>query len=317
VPPHTYDESLDRRLRAAAFLFMRNLVAEHGEYLPWAPLARGFEFDGETIPITTRSGIFTPRQLAGLPLSIRTSPRSDDDTDVYPDDWDDEGFLSYSYLLKDKQNPTDWDRRHAHNEGLRRAMRLQSPLVYLYGVEEGVYLAEWPVFVVGDDPARGKFKIKVSDRYMLNTAPSPDIEEVADKRYATVHVLQRVHQRSFAKKVIDAYKERCAICRLRRRAFLDAAHILPDRDPRSEPRVSHGLALCKLHHVAFDGNFLGIRPDMIVEIRKDLLDEPDGPMLEQGLKGFHNKRIDVPRQVILQPNQEFLAERYEQFREAV
>src|SRR5215472_17437411 len=31
-------------------------------------------------------------------------------------------------------------------------------------------------------------------------------------------------------------------------------------------------------------NILGVRPDYIVEIRKDVLDEHDGPMLHHGLK---------------------------------
>jgi hypothetical protein len=34
--------------------------------------------------------------------------------------------------------------------------------------------------------------------------------------------------------------------------LLDAAHILPDGHPKGEPVVPNGLALCKLHHAAFD-----------------------------------------------------------------
>jgi putative restriction endonuclease len=59
-----------------------------------------------------------------------------------------------------------------------------------------------------------------------------------------------------------------------------------------------------------------VRPDLVVEIRKDILGETDGPMLIHGLQGFQNVRIAVPRRAELQPDREFLAERYEMFRKA-
>jgi hypothetical protein len=42
-----------------------------------------------------------------------------------------------------------------------------------------------------------------------------------------------------------------------------------------DPTVSNGLALCKLHHSDFDGHILGVRPDLVVEIREDILREKD------------------------------------------
>jgi len=35
-----------------------------------------------------------------------------------------------------------------------------------------------------------------------------------------------------------------------------------------------------LHHAAFDAHMLGIRPDYVIEIREDVLDEKDGPTLK-------------------------------------
>jgi len=54
---------------------------------------------------------------------------------------------------------------------------------------------------------------------------------------------------------------------------------LPDGHPRGEPIVPNGLALCKLHHAAFDRHILGVRPDLVVEVRLDILREVDGPMV--------------------------------------
>lgn len=80
--------------------------------------------------------------------------------------------------------------------------------------------------------------------------------------------------------------------------------------------MPNGLALCALHHLAFDRHILGIRPDLAVELSLDLLRESDGPMLQHGLLGFNGPRIAVPRASSLRPNPAFLAERYEIFRPA-
>ncbi len=113
-----------------------------------------------------------------------------------------------------------------------------------------------------------------------------------------------------------AYRESCAVCRLKQRDLLDAADIIPDRDPRSEPIVSSGISLCRLHHAAFDSDIVGIHPDYRIEIRADVLGEKDGPMLVHGLQGFHGAPLIVPRQKEHLPNKNFLAERYARFSKA-
>jgi putative restriction endonuclease len=80
--------------------------------------------------------------------------------------------------------------------------------------------------------------------------------------------------------------------------------------------VPNGVALCSFHHAAFDRNVLGIRSDLIVELRLDILRETDGPMLIHGLQGFQGRVIEVPREGHLQPNPVWLAERYQIFRRA-
>jgi len=113
--------------------------------------------------------------------------------------------------------------------------------------------------------------------------------------------------------VLRAYRECCAICRLRHRELLDATHILPDKHPQGDPVVSNGLSLCKLHHAAYDRHILGIRPDCRIDVRMDILEEIDGPMLLHGLQGFQGQPLILPRQSKDQPNREYLAERYELF----
>ncbi len=78
-----------------------------------------------------------------------------------------------------------------------------------------------------------------------------------------------------------------------------------------------GFSLCKLHHAAFDKHFLAIRPDYVVEIRPDLLDETDGPMLKHGLQRLHKQEIILPARNDQKPNRAALEIRYGQFKEAV
>jgi len=54
----------------------------------------------------------------------------------------------------------------------------------------------------------------------------------------------------------------------------------------------------------------------VIEIRNDILEEEDGPMLRHGLQGFQGERITVPGSARLKPQPDFLAERYELFRKA-
>lgn len=135
----------------------------------------------------------------------------------------------------------------------------------------------------------------------------------ARRVYVTRLTRQRLHQASFRQRVIQAYRKMCAVCRLRHAELLDAAHILPDSDPRGEPLVTNGLALCKLHHAAFDTNILGVRPDLEIVVSAKVLAEIDGPMLIHGIQGFHGKTLEVPSRKELHPNPEFLSERYEIF----
>lgn len=114
--------------------------------------------------------------------------------------------------------------------------------------------------------------------------------------------------------MIRAYEKRCAVCALNHPELLDAAHIVPDSEDAGIAAVRNGLSLCKIHHAAFDQGFLGIRPDLVVQIRTDLLEERDGPMLLHGLQGRHGQPLmSVPRSRIERPNPQLLRQSSERF----
>jgi putative restriction endonuclease len=303
----------DRLVRLKAFGFLDDQTRLHGETLPRAILAAGFDLDGQRVPLLGPQGIFKPAVLPEMPLSITTVPVGPSDTRPYEDGLDEKGLLNYRYRGTDPA--------HRDNVGLRLAMQRQVPLVYLFGVVKGQYMPVWPVFVVGDNPGGLCFKVAVDDRRLAVFAPAPVTpyaSESAEARrsYITVATMHRLHQATFRQRVLSAYGEQCAVCRLRHSELLEAAHILPDGHPRGEPVVPNGIAMCKLHHAAFDRFILGIRPDCVIEIRADILAEHDGPMLRHGLQEVAGTSLRVPSSERHRPREEFLAERYEMFREA-
>jgi len=301
------DRDLDARIRSAAFAFLAEQTRLHGEVLSRDLLAAGFTFRGGRVPLLGPPGIFKPRLLQ-IPLSITTAPPAEGKEPPYADELTADGLLIYKYRGTDPS--------HVDNVGLRRAMERRVPLVYFRGVIPGLYLAAWPAFVERDDPGTLSFTVAVDSHESLAQRAGASLGAESRRLYVTQMVQRRLHQEAFRWRVLRAYRECCAVCRLRHAELLDAAHILPDGHPRGEPVVPNGLALCKLHHAAFDSHLLGVRPDLVIQLRRDILDEADGPMLQYGLQGFHGKVLHAPHRVDLRPSRKFLAERFQLFRKA-
>lgn len=300
-------------VRVAAFGFLSEQGRLGGE--GWPPVIRrdvlehGFSFHGRRIPLVGPQGIFKPAALDGpIPLSITTAPPRPDREAPYEDEFG-YGTLVYRYRGTDPM--------HHENVGLRQAMLNATPLIYFHGITPGRYLAVWPVFVVADDLGRLAFSVAFEPGDTSQMPEAALMVEDARRTYALRLVRQRLHQAGFRERVLAAYRRTCSICRLRHDELLDAAHIIADGRPRGEPVVSNGLAMCKLHHAAFDANLIGIRPDLSVEVRKDLLTEIDGPMLRHGLQGLHERPLLVlPSRPGQRPSPERLEERFVEFKRA-
>jgi putative restriction endonuclease len=297
----------DRAIRLSVFDWLTDQRAQYGEALPRAVL-EAFQLGGRRIPLMGPSGIWKPAACE-LPISIATVTSG-----PYSDSFDaGRGILRYAYRGTDP--------KHRDNVGLRRAMVERVPLVYFHAVDRGVYAAAYPVFVVGDDPTSLFFSMQVDDMTAaltdaLTVHAIAEDESEPRRAYVTATFRRRLHQVAFRERVIRAYQERCALCRLGHLSLLDAAHITPDSDAEGEPVVSNGLALCKLHHAAFDSFFFAVRPDYVIEVRPSILAESDGPMLVVGLQEIHGRRIHLPSRVAHLPDPARLERRYEAFREA-
>ncbi len=307
MSPNSTD--LDGRLRSAALATVRKVTSISGGVMTRAQMTAGFEFEGEHIPLALQArGIWKPGRLgpSGAALSVSTAtvrpgiPPRYNDSNVSEDGW-----FEYRYQGTDPNA--------ADNRAVRAAFERGLPLIYFYGEAPGIYQVIYPAYVMGDDPQSLTFRIaadstSVGDpRLMAGGADAPL------KAYATATVKVRLHQQRFRRMVIAAYGKRCAVCRLHHAELLDAAHILEDRDERGKPEVANGLALCGVHHGAYDANIMGIAPDRRIHIRKDILEEVDGPMLRHGLQEMHGSLIRIPGRRDLHPKVEYLDERFARF----
>jgi putative restriction endonuclease len=303
--------NIDRRVRLAAFKWLGEQERIHGDVLPRSILTQGFKFENQHVPLVAPTGIFKPKVLPKIPLSITTTPEG-----PYNDSFGPDGLLQYRYRGTDPQ--------HRDNAGLRMALFRKVPLIYFHGIVPSKYLAVWPVFIVGDEPENLTFRVAVDDISLIRSewesgtegTSISDTGAEARRAYLTTAVRQRLHQRGFRERVLHAYRQQCAFCRLRHLELLEAAHIIPDGEPDGDPIVNNGISLCKFHHAAFDRLLLGVRPDYVIEVRSDILKEKDGPMLIHGLQGLHLKRIILPWHAQQRPNPDLLDRRYQRFREA-
>ncbi len=298
----------DDRLRAAAIGYVDRLSARYGGRIPARELD-AFEFEGRRVPLLQHMrGI---RVVSGLQaaLSIRTVFRARPEERPYDDDQGADGYWRYKWRGTDSEA---YD-----NVALRRAMQLGKPVLWFVGVAPGEYVA-LKVWLVGEEPQQHQFVLALDD-VMREQWESASLATPADlalrRQYAETIVRQRLHQRVFRERVLIAYSSQCALCRLRHPELLDAAHIREDADG-GEPIVPNGVAMCAIHHRAFDAQVIGIRPDYIIEVRPDVREEHDGPTLLHALQGLHRAELVLPRRRPAWPDRELLDERYERFRAA-
>ncbi|WP_327150352.1 HNH endonuclease [Nocardia sp. NBC_01329] len=287
--------SAEAVLRQAIFDHLSELVRE----TPVVTRQQLWDFyvDGEQHQLVDRNrGIRNPRDMVAT-LSIMSDPNS-----KYADEELGGSLFSYAY----REGTTAGD-----NKKLRRAYELGLPLILLRKIETGVYLPIFPVYAIGDDPDNRRFLIGLDES--LRSIKDPLDLQPLERRYAERVIKQRLHQPEFRGRVLLAYRSECAVCNLKHGALLDAAHIIADTKPHGSADVDNGLSLCKIHHSAYDLNFLGISPDYEVHINESLLQEKDGPMLKHGLQEMHGRELSIPSKRAERPARDRLAERFDEF----
>ncbi len=299
----TVPGDVDAELRNAVFAWLDEQTSLREE-LTWDQLLRGFSFRGRPMALITQRGI---RRVAGLEaaLAFHTTYTRPGEQAPYLDAEGDDGLIRYKYQGDDPQGPD--------NRAMRAALVQGRPLVWFVGVDRGVYLARRPVYLVADEPEELQFAVALDEEQLLAAASMgpPGVKQRNVLRLTRL----RLHQPVFRAQVLRAYEVKCSICRLKHATLLDAAHIQGDAEG-GQPVVTNGMAMCKIHHAAYDAGIMGVSPAYRVEVREDVLQEVDGPMLRHGLQEVHGWRLEVPRRLAERPDRNRLAERYARFRAA-
>lgn len=285
-----------RLLRLRIFELLSDRLEHGNPVLSYQELAN-FDVDGtETRLIANSKGIWNPRWMDET-LAIRSSLAS-----PYQDQELEPGIWRYDYQALSEEGD---------NRKLRLAFERGTPIIWIREIAKGAFIPHFPVYVIDDNRSERYFKIAVEEVQLLSGSVDSDA-----RRYIERMVKQRLHQPEFRGKVLLAYRNRCTVCRLNHPELLDAAHILPDSHALGQPIVPNGMSMCKIHHSAYDSNFLGIDPGHRIHINRALLEEKDGPMLKHGLQEMHGLSIDVPRTAKDKPRPDFLEIRFAEFQNA-
>lgn len=296
----------DAALRADAMQWLAQRTNDGLDPISFEELG-DYRFRGEKFPLKDRQlGIRKPRIMSAA-LSITTTYRTPGAERPYDDKQGIDGLMRYKWHGTDPGKYT--------NRALREAWHQRVPLIWFWGVAPGLFKPFFPVYVVDEECDQHQFVVAIDGQQTMETVEST-ADEVA-RRWVVEDTKRRLHQPLFRSLVMRAYEKRCAICTLGHEVLLDAAHIVPDADEDGVAAVRNGLALCKIHHAAYDARIIGITPDYQVAVREDILDEVDGPMLEFGLKGLEGQRLSViPAVKRERPDRELLDRQFTRFREA-
>lgn len=108
-----------------------------------------------------------------------------------------------------------------------------------------------------------------------------------ERQYAVVSTKRALRDLKFRGRVLTAYSHQCAICCVQLR-LLDAAHILPVAHPDSTDQTSNGIALCALHHRAYDRGFLTFDSNYRVHLNVPMVADIKASGHDGGLDKFAN-----------------------------
>ena len=329
----TLDSERDRRLRDEAFGYLRRLQTRTGGPVSQSDLCGstcGFRFENRSFALKhPQRGIHKPRTFeAALSFSTTHKPPGQR---PYDDAAGADGYMRYKWQGSDPDEYT--------NAAMRKACARGLPLIWFHGIVANLYLPVFPVWLVHEEPDEHQFVVAL-DPVQRERWQVTNIVSLAEyRRDAATAARTAVHHPVFRARVLAAYEQRCAICHLGFKQLLDAAPIKRDTEG-GEPIVPNGIALCRLHHGAYETDLLGIDADYRVEVRRDVLAE-GGSLVAFGartpsrferppvqappdrrggalaaIREAHRCRLDVPGKRAAQPDRELLAERFERYREA-
>lgn len=141
-----------------------------------------------------------------------------------------------------------------------------------------------------------------------SSSSSPPTTETVDRKYTEAARPQR--DPKFLQTVREAYNERCAVCEIRRetpdgRPEVEAAHIKSVSDGGPDT-LENGVALCRLHHWAFDNGWLAVDDEYRVLVRE----VPDKDGYTEFVE-YADKSLHIPDDPDAQPSLSFVRDHRE------
>jgi putative restriction endonuclease len=118
-----------------------------------------------------------------------------------------------------------------------------------------------------------------------------------DRPAVLTKVFRKYRAVDFRRRVLGAYSSRCAFCGVQLE-LVDAAHIIPVAASASTDETTNGVALCKLHHAAFDQNLLSFDEQYRIEISDSEVSRLGAANLTGKLREFRR----CLRTAIIMPN---------------
>jgi len=178
-----------------------------------------------------------------------------------------------------------------------------SPGFLLWYVEDGL-----------DLHLSGNEALEVND--LLTATPEEEREFLdnsidsaqGERRYKVVQTVRAIRSSKFRPDVLRAYRHQCAACQISLN-LVEAAHIVPVGSSGSSDEVTNGIALCKLHHAAYDGSLIGIRSDFRIVYNPQKIERLTSRNLHIGLDLFEQTVpgvIRLPNVQEVRPNPAYL-----------
>jgi putative restriction endonuclease len=100
---------------------------------------------------------------------------------------------------------------------------------------------------------------------------APQIRQLPFRRRQVIRtVVSKWRDSAFRDRVLDAYEHQCAVCRIQL-DLIEAAHIVPVDVAGSTDYTDNGIALCALHHKAYDAGIIRIDASYRVTINRSRL----------------------------------------------
>ncbi|HVT89799.1 MAG TPA: HNH endonuclease [Tepidisphaeraceae bacterium] len=130
----------------------------------------------------------------------------------------------------------------------------------------------------------------------------------AERQLVIQTVRKRVREANFREKVLRAYDHECAMCNIQLE-LVDAAHIVPVAAPASTDDTDNGMALCALHHRAYDAALVTVNADYSIAVSDAEIGRLRGIGHHGGLDEFVDGLrdiINVPPNVHDRPRPEYL-----------